>query len=95
MNAYIDKDHLEDAIPKGKPWRFEGMRPEAEWSNVTRFRLYDDDGILYFSGSLEDDDQADTQYEVLKWAERDSGCTSIKVYVKGENGRYHWEEVIG
>ena len=57
---------------------------------VTRFKLYDDDGILYFSGWLKDDEDSMVQMFVGAWAAADSGCTTLKVERNGE-----WVQDIG
>jgi hypothetical protein len=51
--------------------------PDAE--NKIDFRLYDDDGELYYEGILDDDEDCTNQLAALTWAEGDSGCTLIKV----------------
>ena len=43
------------------------------------FRLYDDDGELYYEGMLHDDDECLNQEAALRWGEGDAGCTLIKV----------------
>lgn len=50
------------------------------------FRLYDDDGELYYEGLCKDlDDQSgDDAFEPLDWAMMDSGCTTMKYRKKGE-----------
>lgn len=48
-------------------------------SPKTTFKLYDDDGELYYEGWLLNDDECLVQQFVLAWAEADSGCTVIKV----------------
>jgi len=55
-----------------------------------RFKLYDDDGELYYSGFFFDDDMCDNQDELLSWGMSDSGCTTIKVAI----GRNAFEEEI-
>ena len=44
-----------------------------------RFRLYDDDGELYFQGMCKDlhDQDEDSAFGPLNWAMNDSGCTRI------------------
>lgn len=60
-----------------------------------RFRLYDDDGILYYEGVLDDDDQALNQMDVLKWGANHAGCTTIKVYRPVGNGTtFGWVQEI-
>jgi hypothetical protein len=54
------------------------------------FRLYDDDGELYYEGILHDDEECLNQSAALRWAEGDAGCTTIKVLRNNE-----WELEIG
>lgn len=54
------------------------------------FKLYDDDGELYFEGVLDDDDECVNQTAALRWGESDAGCTTIKVKRDGE-----WVQEIG
>ena len=49
-----------------------------------KFRLYDDDGELYYEGELHDDDECLNQQAALKWGEADAGCTTIKVLRNGK-----------
>ena len=44
-----------------------------------RFKLFDDDGELYYSGALSDDDAGENQMAALRWGETMAGCTTIKV----------------
>jgi len=49
------------------------------------FRLYDDDGELYYEGvclNLDDQD-GDSAFEPLDWAMSDVGCTTMKYRKKG------------
>jgi len=56
-----------------------------------RFRLYDDDGELYYSGWLLDDDgELLVQQWVLAWGMAYAGCTTIKVFKNGK-----WVQEIG
>lgn len=57
-----------------------------------RFRLKDDDDIVYYKGWLYDDDEGDTQFRVLEWAQRDSGCTYIEIWDKEKK---KWTQIIG
>lgn len=59
-------------------------------TTVVDFRLYDDDGELYYSGWLKDDSWAMVQQFVLAWAMADSGCTTITVKRDGK-----WVQEIG
>lgn len=58
-------------------------------NNKTKFKLYDDDDELYYSGWLYNDDQCIVQQFVLKWAEADSGCTTILIH----NGSEYVQEI--
>jgi hypothetical protein len=49
-----------------------------------KFRLYDDDGELYYEGVLEDDDDCENQTAALRWGESMAGCTRITVERDGE-----------
>jgi len=55
------------------------------------FRLYDDDGELYYEGRLHDDDECLNQSAALKYGEGDAGCTTIKVKRAGKG----WIQEIG
>lgn len=69
-----------------------GLSPEKlEQLPDTKFKLYDDDNELYYSGWLKDDGgELLVQQFVLAWAMADSGCTSIKTERNGE-----WVQEIG
>jgi hypothetical protein len=57
----------------------------------TKFKLYDDDDELYYSGWLKNDEaELMVQQFVLAWAMADSGCTYIKIEYNGE-----WVQEIG
>lgn len=65
---------------------------------LVEFRLYDDDGELYYEGRCHDDDECLNQSAALSWAEGDSGCTTIQVLrMVGENGAKvsKWVQEIG
>lgn len=91
--AKIEKDHIADKFSGfeslvGKEWEAN----EGEYSGPNRhFRMYDDDGELYYEGWLIDDDDAMVQSEVLRWGMWDSGCTTLKIL----NNNNEWEQVIG
>lgn len=88
MNAIITRDILvETGIMPGKGIagaKFEDCKPQAEWTNITKGRLYDDDGECYYHVEFEDDPHARTQYDLLQWAAHHSGCTTIKVWEDGK-----------
>jgi len=54
------------------------------------FRLYDDDGELYYEGRLHDDEHCENQMAALRFGESDAGCTTIKVLRNNE-----WTQEIG
>ena len=77
----ITADHLSE-------WEADKKQIEAEKTkhNLTReFRLYDDDGELYYSGWYSDD--IEDEFYILQWAMYDSGCTEMQT--KNSEGR--WE----
>lgn len=54
------------------------------------FRLYDDDGILYYTGlvddaGIDDDDTDAGLYTAYKWGEWYAGATDLRLF---ENGKY-------
>lgn len=54
------------------------------------FRMYDDDGELYYEGQLSDDPDCANQSAALRFGESDAGCTRIEVLRDGE-----WKQEIG
>jgi hypothetical protein len=58
--------------------------------DLITFRLYDDDGELYYEGELHDDEDCMNQSSAQLWGEKDAGCTTIKVLRDGE-----WVQEIG
>lgn len=54
------------------------------------FRLIDDDDVLYYEGTLDDDEECENQSNALAWAGYDSGCTTIMVRRGSE-----WVQDIG
>jgi hypothetical protein len=55
----------DDAIPNEGP--------------TVKFKLFDDDGELYYSGILTDDDECVNQMAALRWGEAEAGAAIIKV----------------
>lgn len=103
--AMITKDHLcesgdqaervfEYQAMKNWYWDVEEMASEAEYEAMSRtlFKLYDDDGELYYSGWLKNDDACIVQRFVLRWAEAHAGCTTILIYKDRPSG---WVQEIG
>jgi hypothetical protein len=58
---------------------------EAEWENeVTKWLMYDDDGVVHYGGFLRNDGWCIAQQMLLAWGAADTGCTRIMVYVNGQ-----------
>lgn len=104
--AKVDRVHPEvedcknDVLDKTE-WRdievqnyFGGMigdeAPDSYPEIRTRFRLLDDDDIVYFGGWLRNDDYCAVQQTVLSWGTWYAGCTTIEVKINGE-----WKREIG
>ena len=61
------------------------MLPPSEWiNNITPFRLYDDDDILYFEGILNNDPDCASQTAALEWGGSFAGCSIIRVHRCGK-----------
>jgi hypothetical protein len=76
----ITRDHLYDDetdLPSREGWGRNLSTLKTAKTNA--FRIYDDDGILYYSGILIDDDDCESQTDALEWACWDAGATTIKV----------------
>lgn len=73
---------------------FQALSPDvratlrAQWTKEAdiEFRLFDDDGELYYVGVCDDLDNQDQSgaFEPLDWAMGDSGCTRMDYRKKGE-----------
>ncbi len=61
-----------------------------ENSTPIRFRCLDDDGVVYYGGSLVDDDECNGQEKALNFCMNDAGCTTIQVKYSNE-----WVQEIG
>ena len=59
---------------------------------VIDFQMFDDDGELYYTGRLHDDDECLNQEAALKYGEADAGCTLIQVNRQDGKG---WVTEIG
>jgi hypothetical protein len=55
------------------------LLPKHPEGNRVPFRLKDDDGEIYYTGVLDDDDDCANQSAALAWGEADAGCTTIEV----------------
>lgn len=103
--AQIDKDHLWEpgdsvASKVGMRWVIPAsdlleMFPDASKIGLTktRFRILDDDGIVYYGGWLYNDADCDIQLQVSQWAAADSGAPLIQV--KDPNDPKKWVFEIG
>lgn len=58
---------------------------------VVRFRMKDDDGIIYYGGWLHSDTDCLNQQAALAYGMNDAGCTTIEI--KFGNGK--WVQEIG
>lgn len=97
---YIDRDHIDSghagATVYERPLygmeRIMGETGEVpDEGKLIRFRLYDDDGELYYEGRLTDDDEAENQFAAVRWGETMAGTTTIKV----RRGNGPWVQEIG
>jgi hypothetical protein len=75
----ITKDILE---PTGKRNATDEQLKEVKKDCKHHFKLYDDDGELYYEGYSDDD----SSFSPLDWAMADSGCTEIKY--RTASGKY-------
>lgn len=58
--------------------------------SMIKFKMFDDDGELYYEGRLTDDPDCENQSAALRFGEADAGCTLIIVERNGE-----WVQEIG
>lgn len=80
-NWVITKDHINGFDPDTDSL---SDRVKEIIKDGTAFRLYDDDGELYYEGRfLMTDDH--TGFEPLDWGANNAGCTEIKLF---ENGKW-------
>lgn len=89
MGWAIIKDHISD---KSGDTSAIGEGQRGLSTDNVEFRLYDDDGILYFEGLISRswlEGEADLAFAPLDWAKWYAGCTSI--HFKNEKGE--WEEL--
>lgn len=91
---HVTRDHLDgvamderivDAPLYGLE-RLMGIDPALPTDGLptVRFKLFDDDGELYYSGVLSDDDECENQIAALRWGETMAGCAIVKVKRDGE-----------
>lgn len=89
----ITKDRLFD--PKWDTPSRVGTADGGEEDLTWPFRLYDDDGTLYYEGFCNEaayeagDEMGDgTLYKAWKWGEYDAGCTDLRLRLKDLEGYY-------
>lgn len=72
----ITKDHLERPGSE-----FNRAETEKAADHVIPFKLYDDDGNLYYEGYMSEKlyEAGEAIFEPLDWAMADAGCTELKV----------------
>lgn len=80
MKWKITKDHIQT----GREGYTRCDPGEKDLATPYPFRLFDDDGILYFEGEA-----SEKEFGPLDWASYDSGCTSIQYL----NGPGVWEQL--
>ena len=54
-------------------------KPQVKALLVHKFKLFDDDGILYYEGVATNQD-SESAFEPLDWAMANDGCTEIQYY---------------
>ena len=52
-----------------------------------KFKLYDDDKILYYEGRMVGDFEGEQQFDPLDWAQPNAGCTGMQTY---DEGKWEW-----
>ena len=93
MGWIITKDYVANAAWNDRP---QVGRVSAYWDErkqkaaTTPFRMYDDDGDVYYQGLLIDGPGCESQINALAWGEAFAGCTFIKVKCDGK-----WHQDIG
>ena len=90
-----DDDHDADVQPLrckalAEPQRHGRERVMARDPKGTPFRIYDDDGRLYFRGRYYGTGPDDEGFEPLSWAMYDSGCTRIDYFERMPDGTRKW-----
>ena len=81
----IDKQHIGDEGAVGKVGPCGAILNAAEilaHPKAKRFRMYDDDGTLYYEGALVGDDEF---APLDDFGEPNAGCTRIDIF---ENGKW-------
>jgi hypothetical protein len=69
---------LVDIEPKVRYVESDDERARLLKGEGTHFKLYDDDGELYYTGKFLGDADSEEAFEPLDWAGNYAGCTYIK-----------------
>jgi hypothetical protein len=89
----IDKDYIDSEGAKGEPVQVFGPRTatEEQMARLQKgegraFRIYDDDGIRYYSGRIVDSDRgSETDFGPLDdYGTPNAGATEIRYFDKGK-----------
>lgn len=86
--AKIDRDYINlrdsEYNRVGKEFELNGLGFESVFPNglttKIRFRVLDDDDIVYYGGWLYNDLECEVQQHVIEWAERDAGAVKIQIW---------------
>lgn len=79
----ITKDHIGAGDEEGTTNSSPDMLVEFADQLIHKFKLYDDDGELYYEGIATNQD-SESAFEPLDWAMANDGCTEIKYLNKGK-----------
>ena len=84
-HSSIEGDNMGEKLEKLESARVYGTSEEERESvragkagKGTHFKLYDDDGILYYTGKFYGDADSEDAFQPLDWATHNAGCTDIK-----------------
>ena len=83
----ITKDIIEDGSDNNKTNVPVDLMLDYEHKMIHRFKIYDDDGELYYEGRATNQSY-ENAFEPLDWAMANAGCTEIK-YQNNETKK--WE----
>ena len=81
MGWIIDEDHISEGARNGCGDKFKEDQP------FTKFRLYDDDNELYYSGRINDDwlnGDEEHAFAPLDFGMADAGCSYMTYFEDGE-----------
>jgi hypothetical protein len=82
----ITKDHIATGADKPRVGFGSYKGADAAADLPIRFKLYDDDGELYYEGRMATlDCDGDAAFAPLDWATADAGCTEMQVAQPGSD----------